>query len=105
MVDLGAAQEPPSGRPATASLQALQQAGLIARRVPELPGRDAGRVPLAAARAAGACKVAVPAEPEHRLAADAAMSRPLGEALVAVRRRRRPEAFACLLYTSDAADE
>src|SRR5215211_9240039 len=54
VVDLGAAQEPPSGRPATASLQALQKAGLIARRVPELPGRDTGRVPLPAARAAGA---------------------------------------------------
>src|SRR4051812_42925576 len=43
VVDLGAAQEPPSGRPATASLQALQEAGLIARRVPELPCRDARR--------------------------------------------------------------
>src|SRR5215217_2167332 len=93
VVDLGAPQEPPSGRPATPSLQALQEARLIARRVPELPGRDARRVPLAAARAAGARKVAVPAEPEHRLAADAAGPRPLGEALLAIRRRRGPEAL------------
>ena len=71
----------------------FKQAGLIARRVPELPGRDTGRVPLPAARAAGARKVAVPAEPEHRLTADAAMSRSLGEALLAIGRRRRPEAL------------
>src|SRR5215203_7049085 len=31
VVDLDAAQEPPSGRPATPSLQALQEPGLIAR--------------------------------------------------------------------------
>src|SRR5215208_2369856 len=93
VVDLGAAQEPPSGRAATTSLQALQEAGLIARRVPELPGRDTGRVPLPAARAAGARNVAMPAEPEHRLSADAAGTRPLGEARVAIRRRRRPEAL------------
>ena len=66
VVDLGAAQEPPPGRRAAALLDAFEQAELVARRVPELPRRDAGRVPLPAARAAGAGKIAVPAEAEHR---------------------------------------
>ena len=51
VVDLGAAQEPPPGRRAAALLDAFEQAELVARRVPELPRRDAGRVPLPAARA------------------------------------------------------
>src|SRR4051812_7818921 len=94
VVDLGAAQEPPPGRRAAALLDAFEQAELVARRVPELPRRDAGRVPLPAARAAGAGEITVPAEAEHWLAADGAMPLPPGKARVAVRRRRRPEALA-----------
>src|SRR3954452_4847547 len=101
LIDLGAAQEPPSGRSAATPLQALQEAGLIARRVPELPRRDTRRVPLAAAVAA-APELAVPAEPEHRLAADAAGARALGKARIAIGRRRRPEAFAPLFAPAPA---
>ena len=80
----------PRRRPCSASSE-----GLIARRVPELPCRDAG-----------ACHSPRPAPPPPKvavqpnrtpLAADAAGAWPLGEARVTIRRQRRPEALVCSL--------
>src|SRR6516225_3721424 len=44
VVDLGAAPEPSAATGAAALLHALQELHLVARRVPEAPGDDAGRM-------------------------------------------------------------
>ena len=76
MVDFGAAEQAPAGQRTTSSLQAAQDAKLTGRRRPELPGRNAARMPLRAAIGAGVLpNVDMPAEAEDRLAANTAEAR------------------------------
>src|SRR6266567_7298284 len=63
---------------------------VVARRRPQLPGRDAASVPARIpVGTLVAPQIAMPSEPEHRLAAHATIARPLGMGLFAKRRRRR----------------
>jgi hypothetical protein len=65
---------------------------VAARGRPHLPGRDAGRVPArSSVDGTRLPEIAVPAEPEDRLAADAAVARPATEGFVAEWRWRHSE--------------
>jgi hypothetical protein len=75
------------------ALNALEEANLIAWSVPEPPGGHAAGVPRRAGiRLAIPEHFQMPAEAEHRLATDAAPTRPKRESLLSVGRGRRPEA-------------
>jgi hypothetical protein len=91
MIDLGGSQQSFAPDPAAMTLCALEQAHLLARRIPELPcdhtGRVPGRVPV------GSCspEIAMPSETVHGLAADTAMARTKREGCFTIRCWRRPE--------------
>src|SRR6266487_2145336 len=69
---------------------------VVARRRPQLPGRDAASVPARiAVGTLVAPQIAMPSEPEHRLAAHTAIAWPLGMGLFAKRRRRRAKPERC----------
>ena len=74
------------------ALQAADQLGVVARRVPQPPRRDAGGVPGGILVRPALPQVLVPAEPIDRLAAHAAEARSARESLLAERRGRRAEA-------------
>ena len=75
MVDFRGLPQPPAGLGAAAPLQAADQLGVVARRVPQPPRRDAGGVPGGVLVRPALPQVLVPAEPIDRLAADAAETR------------------------------
>src|SRR6266567_1123032 len=69
---------------------------VVARRRPQLPGRDAASVPARIpVGTLVAPQIAMPSEPEHRLAAHTAIAWPLGMGLFAKRRRRRAKPERC----------
>src|SRR5258707_9465565 len=80
-----------SGFGAAPRLQSLEQAHLVARCVPELPGRDAGGVPGSVAVRPSVPQVDVPAEAIDRLPAHAAMAGTARERGLTIGRGRRPE--------------
>ena len=85
--------EPRAGGGAAMVLQTSQMPHVIARRGPQLPGRDAAAVPRRIAVGMRvAPQIAVPAEPEHRLPTYAAIARASGMGLFAKRGRRRAKA-------------
>lgn len=93
MVYLSFSQESPPGFVAAPLLKGLQETKLAAWRGPELPGRNAAGVPACVpVVAARAPEIAVPAEAENWLAADAAMTWALGEFLLTIGCRWRAKA-------------
>jgi len=72
-------------------LQPLEDARIVARRRPKIPGDHAGGVPDGIAVRAAIPQVHVPTEPVDRLTADAAGARTAGVALLAIGRRWSPE--------------
>src|SRR5437660_2229586 len=66
---------------------------MVARRAPEVPGGDAGRVPLGFAVRPGLPEVDMPAEPVDRLSAHAAETAAAREGVLAIGGRRLPEAL------------
>src|SRR5262245_65460818 len=65
---------------------------MVARCAPEIPGRDTGRVPARLLIRPGLPEVDMPAEPVDRLSADAAEAAATREGVLAIGRRRLPEA-------------
>ena len=93
VIDLRVLAEPRAGGGAAMVLQTSQMPHVIARRSPQLPGRDAAAVPRRIAVGMRvAPQIAVPAEPEHRLPADAARARTPAVDLFAKRGGRRAKA-------------
>src|SRR3954465_3021166 len=92
MIDLAGFPKTRARLRAFALLQAADQLGVIARRVPQAPGRHAGGVPGRVLVWAATPQILMPPEPVHRLAAHAAEARSTRECLFAKRRGRRAEA-------------
>jgi hypothetical protein len=76
VIDLGGLPQPSAGLGAAAPLDALEDARMVARRRPQVPGDHAGGVPYGILVGAAIPQVDVPAESVDRLAADAAVSPP-----------------------------
>src|SRR5215470_233681 len=98
MIDLCGLPQAPAGLGAAPLLQPLEDARIVARRRPKIPGHHAGGVPRGVAVGAAIPQVHVPTEPVDRLTADAAEARPACEALLAIGRGRHPET-CCRLPT------
>src|SRR5262245_50549692 len=92
MVNLGTLPEPAAGFCTAPSLQPAKQLGVVARCIPQLPRRDAGRVPARIPVRSATPQVFVPAEAIYRLAAHAAEAGSTRERSLAVRSGRRPKA-------------
>src|SRR6266536_4278554 len=93
VIDFRVLGEPRAGESATIVLQTPQMPNVIARRCPQLPGRDAASVPARIAIGTlVAPRIAMPSEPEHQLPAHAAIAGSLGVRFFAKRRRRRAKA-------------
>src|SRR5215510_2321437 len=93
MIDFGGLQEPFAALAAAPLLQAAKQPHMVARRAPEVPGGDAGRVPLGFVVWPGVPEIDMPAEPVDRLSAYAAETAAAREGVLTIRGRRLPEAL------------
>ncbi len=92
MVHFRRPEQAAPGRCASPLLAQLQNLEVIGRSGPELPGHDTGGVPRGIpVRLAVAPGVAMPAQPEDRLPADAAMPRSTRKGGLPIRCRRRAE--------------
>src|SRR5262245_4148643 len=93
MVNLGGLPEPATSFRAAPLLQSTQELGVIARRIPQPPRRDTGRVPGRIHVRSAIPQVLVPAEAIDGLAAYAAEARSARKCLFAIGRWRRPKAY------------
>src|SRR5258708_1610590 len=91
MIDLCGLPQASAGLRAAPLLQPLEDARIVARRCPKIPGNHAGGVPDGVPVCAAVPQVYVPAEPVDRLTADATEARPAREAPLAIGRGRNPE--------------
>src|SRR3569833_2315654 len=91
VIDLGGLPQPRAGGRAAAALQAPQEFRMRVRRVPQLPGGDAGCVPNGVLVGAAIPQVNVPAQAIDGLAADAAVTGAAAVRLFAKWRGRRAE--------------
>src|SRR5258708_8970385 len=92
MIALCGLPQAPAGLSAAPLLQPLEDARIVARGRPEIPGNHAGGVPHGVPVGAAIPQVHVPTEPVDRLTADATEARPACEAPLAIGRGRNPEA-------------
>ena len=92
VIDLGGLPQPLTALRAAPRLDALEDARMIARRVPQPPRHHAGGVPFGIAVRSAIPQVDVPAEAEDRLPAHAAVARAARERGLAIGRGRRAEA-------------
>src|SRR5262245_59597659 len=91
VVDLGSLEQAFAALPAAPLLQAPQQAHVIARRAPEIPGDDARGVPRGVTVGPRAPQIDMPPKPVDRLAAHAAEARPAGKPALPIGSWRKPE--------------
>jgi hypothetical protein len=89
VVDLGGPPESSAGLATAARLEAPQQAGLVTRRIPELPGNDAGAMPICILVGTAIPQINMPAKAINRLPAHAAETWALRVCVFAIRRGRR----------------
>src|SRR5260370_35394456 len=91
VIDLCGLPQALAGLSAAPLLQPLEDARIVARRCPKIPGNHAGGVPHGVSVRAAIPQVHVPTEPVDRLTADATEARPPREAPLAIGRGRNPE--------------
>src|SRR5260370_25160597 len=91
VIDLCGLPQALAGLGAAPLLQPLEDARIVARRRPKIPGNHAGGVPRGVPVRAAIPQVHVPTEPVDRLTADATEARPAREVPLAIGRRRNPE--------------
>src|SRR5712672_1901126 len=92
MIALCGLPQASAGLGAAPLLQPLEDARIVTRRRPKIPGNHAGGVPHGVPVRAAIPQVHVPTEPVDRLTADATEARPACEAPLAIGRGRNPEA-------------